>query len=440
MSELLHFGSLYTDHKLPTTKLGTQSINQEVAFNLIKEELDLETNERQNLATFCQTYMESEAEELIKLGLSKNAIDKTEYPKVTEIEQRCLNIISDLWHGTDTIGSSTIGSSEGCMLGGLNMKMRHRKCYPHNNNKLNLIISSGYQVCWEKFATYFDVELRVIPLDEKHLTLDCEAAIAAIDSNTIGLVGILGVTYTGMYDDIEYLDKLLTAYNQTSQYQLSIHVDAASGGLYAPFVESNIKWDFSLDNVISINTSGHKYGLTYPGVGWILFRSEADVDSDILFDVAYLGGKVSTMGINFSHSASHIIAQYYNFTRFGFEGYKLIHGKTQAVAKYLHAELLQLGKFEFYNDGSLLPVLCFKLPADSKWNLYALSDELLKYGWQIPSYQLSANLEQVTVARIVIRADFNFDLADALVSDLRQVITKLEANAINLDPVTHFTH
>lgn len=440
MEDKLHFGSLYTDHKLPTNKLQAKSIGKEVAYNLIKEELDLESNERQNLATFCQTYMEAEADKLIQLSLSKNAIDKTEYPKVTEIENRCLSIIEDLWNGQNTIGSSTIGSSEGCILGGLNMKMRHRLAYPDNNQKLNLIISSGYQVCWEKFAVYFDIELRTIPLDEEHLTLNCQAAIDAIDQNTIGLVGILGVTYTGLYDNIYELDRLLKIYNQTSEYPLYIHVDGASGGLYAPFINPPNKWDFSLEHVISINASGHKYGLTYPGVGWILFRNQDYVDSKLLFDVAYLGGKVSTMGVNFSHSASHIVAQYYNFARFGFEGYQKIHNKTREVANYLYQQLAELGIFQFYNKGHQLPILCFSLNAKQNWNLYALSDELLKYGWQIPSYQLSDNLSDVTIVRIVVRADFNYELADALIRDIKIAIEKIDQSCICIKPQATFTH
>lgn len=440
MKDKLHFGSLYSDHRLPKDKLQAGSIDKDVAFNLIHEELELESNERQNLATFCQTYMEAEADKLISLSLSKNAIDKTEYPKVTDIEQRCLRIIEDLWHGKETIGSSTIGSSEGCILGGLNMKMRHRKVFPNNQQKLNLIISSGYQVCWEKFAVYFDVELREVPIDKDDMTLNIDKVISAIDSNTIGVVGILGVTYTGMYDDIEQLDKRIGEYNAKASFPLYIHVDAASGGLYAPFVNPSFDWDFTLDNVISINTSGHKYGLTYPGVGWVLFKNENFVERELLFDVAYLGGKVSTMGVNFSHSASHIIAQYYNFVRFGFDGYYKIHKSTQNIAKYLCAELSKLDEFEFINNGDDMPILCFCQKSKENWNLYALSDELLKYGWQVPSYQLSSDLEQLTVARIVVRADFTYDLADSLIADFKKAIIKLDKLQVHLEQTEQFTH
>ncbi len=435
-----HFGNLYSEDRLPTDKIHKYSIDRNVAKSLISEELELESNEKQNLATFCQTYMEQEADDLIALCLSKNAIDKTEYPKVTEIEQRCLKIIEQLWHGDETLGSSTIGSSEACMLGGLNMKMRYQQVHPNNKHKLNIIISSAYQVCWEKFATYFDVELREVPLTNDDLTLNIEETIKQIDQYTIGIVGILGVTYTGMYDNIEGLDAALSKYNQNTNFPIYIHVDAASGGLYAPFVKPKINWDFKLANVISINTSGHKYGLTYPGVGWILFKNEDVVMPDLLFDVAYLGGSVSTMGINFSHSASHIVAQYYNFTRFGFEGYHKIHLKTREVAQYIAKELNEIGCFNFINEGLELPILCFKLKENHRWNLYALSEELLKSGWQLPSYQLSANLEQITVARIVVRADLSYALADSLINDIKHAVAKLEQKPINEKSTSYFVH
>ncbi len=436
MEKEMHLNSLYTEHFLPENELALNPIDSQIAYELIEAELSLETNEKQNLATFCQTYMEPHAEKLITQSLSKNLIDKTEYPKVTDIEQRCLRIIEKLWHGNNTIGTSTIGSSEGCMLAGLNMKKRWQQANPHLS-KPNIIISSAYQVCWEKFAVYFDVELKLVPLDENNLSLNVQQAIELIDENTIGVVSILGVTYTGLYDNVELLNNALTTYNQNANFPLYIHVDAASGGLFAPFVDTKLKWDFDLDNVISINCSGHKYGLAYPGIGWVLFKNEQFVSEDILFNVGYLGGNVSTMGMN---SASHLIAQYYNFTRLGQLGYHKIHTKTQAVAKYLYEQLVSLNIFTFINDGSNLPILCYYLNDDNSWNLYALSDQLLKYGWQIPSYTLSSNLNSIVVSRIVIRADFTFDYAENLITDIKQTIDFLNANNINTNNFSSFTH
>lgn len=441
MKDNIHLNSLYTQHSLPTSKLANVPTDSHIAYELIKSELELETNEKQNLATFCQTYMEPQAEALIKESLSKNLIDKTEYPKVAEFEQRCLKIIEDLWHGTNTVGTSTIGSSEGCMLGGLNMKKRWQQANP-DNNKPNLIISSSYQVCWEKFAVYFDVELREIDLNPSNLTLNIDEVINSIDENTIGVIAILGVTYTGLYDNVEQLNTKLIEYNKNAKYPIYIHVDAASGGLFAPFVKTKMKWDFELETVISINCSGHKYGLAYPGIGWVLFKDNDHICQDILFEVSYLGGNVPTMGVNFSHSASHMIAQYYNFTRLGFEGYERIHTKTQHVAKHLFTKLNKMDLFEFYNDGVNLPILCFKMKVKRSWNLYALSDQLLKYGWQIPSYELSKAMDDTTVMRIVVRSDFTFDFVNDLVTDITNTIKWLDEMNLDLSDIKSqsFTH
>ncbi|MFD2386921.1 glutamate decarboxylase [Enterococcus rivorum] len=319
------FGSNAEGRLLSKYKLSQEPVHPKIAQQLIKDEIMDEGNARQNLATFCQTFMETEATELMAETLNKNAIDKSEYPRVAELENRCVNIIADLWNADKAegfLGTSTIGSSEACMLAGMAMKFSWRNRVKKlgldiNKKKPTLIISSGYQVCWEKFAVYFDIELKTIPMDKENMTLDIEKAMAAIDEYTIGIVGILGITYTGKYDDIETLNTLVENYNQQTDYKVYIHVDAASGGLYTPFVNPELTWDFRLNNVISINTSGHKYGLVYPGVGWAIWRGKEYLPKELIFEVSYLGGDVPTMAINFSHSASHIIGQYYNFLRLG---------------------------------------------------------------------------------------------------------------------------
>lgn len=259
--------------------------------------------------------MEPEAEKLMAQSFEKNAIDKSEYPRTADIENRCVNIIADLWHAPKDeafMGTSTIGSSEACMLGGMAMKFNWRKnAQKHgldiNAKKPNLVISSGYQVCWEKFCVYWDVELRTVPMDADHLSLDLNHVMDYVDDYTIGIVGILGITYSGRYDDIAGLDRLVEAHNQKTNFPVYIHVDAASGGFYTPFMEANLKWDFRLKNVISINASGHKYGLVYPGVGWVLWRDKQFLPEELVFKVSYLGGELPTMAINFSHSASQLI-------------------------------------------------------------------------------------------------------------------------------------
>lgn len=429
------FGSKNEDEVLPSYHLANQSVEPRIAYQMIKDDLLDEGNSRLNLATFCQTYMEPEAIALMSETLEKNMIDKSEYPRTAELENRCVNMIADLWHAKESekyIGTSTIGSSEACMLGGMAMKFAWRKRAEKlgvdtQAKKPNLIISSGYQVCWEKFCVYWDVELREIPMTEDHLSLDAEKAIEAIDEYTIGIVGILGITYTGQYDDIKYLDQLVENYNQQTEHKVPIHVDAASGGLYAPFVEPELVWDFQLKNVISINTSGHKYGLVYPGVGWVVWRDEKYLPKELVFNVSYLGGEMPTMAINFSHSASQMIGQYYNFVRFGFEGYQSIHQRTHDVAIYLAKEIEASQHFELINDGTQLPLVCYKLKNENqKWTLYDLSDRLLMKGWQVPSYPLPKNLDKQVIQRIVVRSDFGMNMAHDFIEDLTAAIKELE--------------
>ena len=376
--------------------------------------------------------MESEAVKLMSQTLEKNVIDKSEYPRTIEIEKRRVNIIADLWNASENeqfMGTSTIGSSEACMLGGMAMKFSWRKRAEKlgldiNAKKPNLVISSGYQVCWEKFCVYWDIEMREVPMDKNHMSINLDKVMDYVDEYTIGIVGIMGITYTGRYDDIKALDKLVEEHNKRTDYKVYIHVDAASGGLYAPFVEPHLKWDFRLKNVISINTSGHKYGLVYPGVGWVLWRDKKYLPEELIFKVSYLGGELPTMAINFSHSAAQLIGQYYNFVRYGFDGYKAIHERTHKVAMYLAKSIEKTGLFEIVNDGSQLPIVCYKLREDRNcdWDLYDLADRLLMKGWQVPAYPLPKNLEDNIIQRIVIRADFGMNMAYNYVQDMQEAI------------------
>lgn len=425
------FGSSFSNERLPHDTLLQNSVEPRLAYELIDELLVAEGSSRLNLATFCQTYMEPEAVTLMTNSLSKNAIDKSEYPQVTALEQKCIQIIANLWHSPDSklaVGTSTVGSSEACMLAGIAMKKRWQVYAAQNNlspSKLpNLIISAANQVCWEKFSVYFDVELKIIPINNPQATLDIDAAIAAIDEYTIGLVGILGITYTGMYDDIFELDQKLSIYNQSHDYPLSIHVDAASGGMYAPFIQPELIWDFQLENVGSINTSGHKYGLVYPGIGWIIFKNKSYIPSEMIFYVNYLGGVVPSMSLNFSHSASNLVAQYYNFVRLGIHGYHSIHLKTQNVCKYLIEALQVYPNITVITADASLPLVSWYLndQHQKKWNLYDLADQLQQSGWQVPTYPLACNMQEIIISRIVCRSDLSFELATVLVDDIISAI------------------
>ena len=430
------FGNPNEDADLPKYKLARESMQADVAYRMVKDELEDEGNARQNLATFCQTYMEPEATQLMAETLEKNAIDKSEYPRTTEIENRCVNILADLWHAPkdgNYLGTSTVGSSEACMLGGLAMKFAWRKRAEKlgldlNAHKPNLVISSSYQVCWEKFCTYWDIELREVPLDENDLSLNMDTVMDYVDEYTIGIVGIMGITYTGRYDNIKKLNDLVEEYNKHTDYKVYIHVDAASGGFYTPFVEPEIEWDFKLKNVVSINSSGHKYGLVYPGIGWVLWRDAKFVPQDLIFNVSYLGGEMPTMAINFSRSASQIIGQYYNFVRYGFDGYREIHQRTHEVAKYIIKEIKKTGRFKVVNGAQHLPILSYALKDDhaQEWNLYDLSDRLRMRGWQVPTYPMPDNLNNLIVQRIVCRADLGMNVAIEFIEDFKACLEELD--------------
>ncbi|WP_251197830.1 glutamate decarboxylase [Anaerotardibacter muris] len=431
------FGSYAADVEMPETKLNNDPIEPRIAKEMISEYLSTEGNAHQNLCTFVQTYMEPEATQLMADTLEKNAIDKDEYPMTADLENRCVAIIENLWHADQNeqpMGTSTVGSSEACMLGGLAALFRWKALAKkagidiYSEHRPNLVISSGYQVCWEKFCRYWDIEMRLVPMDKDHLYLNPDEAMKYVDDHTICVVTILGITYTGRYDDVKGMDAALTEYNKTAAVPVRIHVDAASGGFIAPFIEPDLEWDFRLENVWSISTSGHKYGLVYPGIGWIIWRSKEALPEDLIFWVSYLGGQEATMAINFSRSASQIVGQYYVFMRNGFEGYKEIQMRTMDVAHHLVEGIKEMGLFEMYEEATECPILCWSLKEDAgkKWTLYDLDDRLRMHGWQVPAYPLPVDMEDITCQRIVCRADLSMTMADKFLKDMAAEIKNLD--------------
>ncbi len=435
------YGTLIEDEGLPKNEMPQVSTPASHVKQLIDDLLLDEGRARMNLATFCQTYMEDEAIALMAQTLEKNAIDKSEYPQTAEIEQRCIRMLAKLWNtpkSCDSIGTSTVGSSEACMLAGMAMKFRWRdqarkKGVNVNTKKPNLIISAGLQVCWEKFATYFDIELIQIPMTLNCMSLDIQKAIAEIDDYTIGIVGIMGITYTGKFDDIQALDAAVDKYNIETGKEIVIHIDGASGAMFTPFVEPDLLWDFRLKNVVSISTSGHKYGLVYPGIGWVLWKDKKYLPKELVFEVSYLGGRLPTIAINFSRSASQIIAQYYTFVRYGKDGYHKIHEHSKKIAMYLSNEIEKTGYFKIYNDGANLPIVCYTLIKEVNWSLYDLADRLLMKGWQVPAYPLPEDLNDIIIQRFVCRADLGKDLAMQLIADIHDGIAFLNKARITQD-------
>ncbi len=316
-----------------------------------------------NLATFVTTWMEPQAARLMAETVDKNMIDKDEYPQTAALEQRCVSILSHLWHAPDptrATGCSTTGSSEACMLGGLALKRRwQHRTGADSSRRPNLVMGANVQVCWEKFCRYFEVEPRVVPMEGDRFHLDAASAAAAVDENTIGVVAILGSTFDGTYEPVAEIAAALDAVQERTGIDVSIHVDGASGAMVAPFIDEDLVWDFRLPRVVSINTSGHKYGLVYPGVGWVLWRDQQSLPDELVFNVNYLGGQMPTFALNFSRPGSQVVAQYYTFFRLGRQGFRAVQGSCRSVATHLSGEIEKLGPFRLISRGDQLPVFAF---------------------------------------------------------------------------------
>ena len=409
----------------------------EVAYQIVKEETFAQTNPMLNLATFVTTYMDDYATRLMNEAININYIDETEYPRVAVINGKCINILANLWNTPEQrkwkTGAVGIGSSEACMLGGIAAWLRWKKRRMQEGkpyDKPNFVISTGMQVVWEKFSQLWQVEMRQVPISREHITLDPELALQYCDENTICVVPIQGVTWTGLNDDVEALDAALDEYNARTGYNIPIHVDAASGGFILPFLNPEKKWDFRLKWVLSISTSGHKYGLVYPGLGWVIWKDKQYLPDEMNFSVNYLGAEISQVGLNFSRPGAQILGQYYNYIRLGFEGYKAIQYNCMEVAKYIWSEIAKFPQFRNYADEVVNPLFIWHLDEEydknAKWTLYDLQDKLKQSGWMVPAYTLPANLEDIVVMRVVIKQGFTRDMADMMLNDMRSSVDELE--------------
>ena len=431
------YGAEEMTRPAPSMTIPERSTTPEIAYRMVKDETFAQTQPRLNLATFVTTYMDEYATRLMNESIAINYIDQTEYPRVAVITSRCINIIANLWNspeeGESKTGAVGIGSSEACMLGGVAAWLRWRKRRMDEGkpyDKPNLVMSSAYQVVWEKFCQLWQIEMRTVPITHQHPTLNIDEAIAMCDENTICIVPIAGVTWTGMNDDIEALDAALDKFNKKSGYDIPIHVDAASGGFILPFLYPDKKWDFRLKWVLSISTSGHKYGLVYPGLGWVVWRDKKYLPKEMSFSVNYLGASITQVGLNFSRPAAQILAQYYNFIRLGFEGYKEVHENSMAIARYCHEAIGQMPCFENYSKDIVNPLFIWTMKPEyeksAKWTLFDLQDKLLQSGWMVPAYTMPKNIEDMVVMRIVVRQGMSRDMADMLIGDICNAVAELE--------------
>ncbi|MGW5384989.1 glutamate decarboxylase [Nocardia sp. NPDC003963] len=420
--------------EVPRNRLPAREMDSDTAYQIVHDELLLDGNARLNLATFVTTWMEPAAQILMSECFDKNMIDKDEYPRTAELEQRCVRILADLWHAADpdhAVGCSTTGSSEACMLAGLAMKRRwqqRRRAAGQSAERPNLVMGINVQVCWEKFAEYWDVEPRVVPMSGDRFHLTADEAAARCDENTIGVVAILGSTFDGSYEPVAEICAALDRVQAEQGWDIPVHVDGASGAMIAPFCDPELEWDFRQPRVASINTSGHKYGLIYPGVGWVLWRDTDALPDELVFRVNYLGGEMPTFALNFSRPGAQVVAQYYTFLRLGHRGYARVQGYCREVASALADRIAGLGPFRLITDGRQLPVFAFTLAeGETGYSVFDVSAALREQGWLVPAYTFPADREDLAVLRVVVRNGFSHDLADLLIEALKRALPRLRA-------------
>ncbi len=422
------------DAYVPEHHLADHGLGQDATFDILQNELLLDGQARLNLATFVTTWMPPKAAEMMTDTADKNMIDKDEYPQTAAIEARCVNILADLWHADqaeEATGCSTTGSSEAAMLAGMALKWRWRakmKAAGKPTDKPNLVTGANVQVCWEKFMRYWEIEPRLVPMEGDRFHLDAESMMPYIDENTIGVVAVLGSTFDGSYEPVWDIARRLDRLQDETGLDIPIHVDGASGGFVAPFLQPDLIWDFRIPRVHSINASGHKYGLVYPGVGWAVWRDKKSLPEDLIFNVNYLGGNMPTFALNFSRPGSEVIAQYFMFMALGRDGYRRVMENAQNVATYLSSEIAKLGPYRCITKGDELPVFAFTLKDDVKnYTVFDVSDKMRQRGWLIPAYSFPENREDLSVLRIVIRAGMSMDMAEMLMTHLQGATEDLES-------------
>ena len=463
------------DEDIPAHKIPDNSRAADVVYRLIRDELDLDGNPSLNLASFVTTWMDDEAKQLAEDSINKNFIDFDEYPQTAVIHNRVVNMLADLFHAEipedsdlnsenpPFMGTATIGSSEAIMLGLLAHKWNWRKLNKANPNRSAkdqpyLIFGTDVHTCWDKFARYFDVNVKFVYMepgkyrvtaedveailerriaDDPEVMAQCEYTEEEVGDRKVGeLVSAVGcvvcTTFTGDMDDVAGIDAMLTK----NGWDIPIHVDGASGGFVLPFTETTEDaepWDFRLPRVASINVSNHKYGLVYPGLGTVLFRNPSVVPEELFFDINYLGGEMHNYSLNFSRASSMVLLQYYNLLRLGREGYGMVMKNCMDNAGYL-VEQLQEDEtlkqlFEPVSRTDRFPVVAFKfaenLPSDIKFTLPELSHELKNGGWIVPAYTMPANAEEVTVMRIVVRENLSRDMAEMLILGIKESVSYL---------------
>ncbi len=427
------YGNRYLLEPAPDHKLPKSGMSATEALGLIEQEMVLDGLPTRNLATFVTTWMEPEADQLIQDALRVNFIDHAEYPQSAEIEQRCIRMLADLFNAPgETTGARTQGSSEAIMLGALSLKWKwreRRQAAGKSVDRPNLVFGGDVHVVWEKFCRYFDVEPRIVPLKPDKYTIGAEDVEPHIDENTIAVAAVLGTTFTGHADDIAGINDYLVALKHDRGLDVPLHVDAASGGFVWPFLYPHSEWDFRLEQVRSINVSGHKFGLVYPGIGWLVFREKSDLAEDLVFYENYLGKRDATFTLNFSTGSAMVLAQYYNFARLGHDGYRyvmeMMKYNARTLAKEIEACDLQVIGDE---NEEQLPLVAFKLAGEHSYDEFDIAAQLAaERGWMVPAYTLPPDAEHVKIMRVLVKETLGHSLTMTLGHDIAEACATLQA-------------
>jgi glutamate decarboxylase len=434
------YGNRFLREEAPAEKLPAVGMPAVDAMRLVGEELIIEGSPMRNLATFVTTWMEPEAQRLIAENLHRNFIDHAEYPRTAELEQRCIRMLADLFHAPgETTGARTQGSSEAIMLGALSLKWKwreRREAAGKPTDRPNLVFGGDVHVVWEKFCRYFDVEPRIVPLKPDKYTIGPEDIEPHVDENTIGVAAVLGTTFTGHADDVVGINDYLVEFKRERGLDVPLHIDGASGGFVWPFLYPHSEWDFRLEQVRSINVSGHKYGLVYPGIGWLIFRERSDLAEDLVFYENYLGKRDATFTLNFSTGSAMVVAQYYNFVRFGRDGYSYIMHTMQSNARKLAEDIAAIGEFSIIGakGAEQLPLVAFQLAQEQSYDEFDIAAQLAsERGWMVPAYTLPPDADHVKIMRALVKETLGRSLTNALGEDIAQACATLKQKG----PVHH---
>lgn len=430
----------YFKEGIPKYHMPQEGMPADAAYQLIHDALHFDGRTAFNIGSFTTTWMEPEAIKLVTENIGKNFIDRFEYPETAEIHQRIVNMLGHLFNApeqADFCGTATVGSSEAIELGLLahkwtwkNKRIKQGK----STDNPNIIFGADAHICWDKFAKYFDVEPRIIPTEKDRLCIDGKSVIERIDENTICVGAIMGTTFSGACEPVKEINELLIEVKDKQGWDIPIHVDAASAGFILPFINPGLEWDFRLPQVKSINVSGHKFGLVFPGVGWLIFKDHIDLPEDLIFYVNYLGDTMPTYTLNFSRGSDMVLAQYYNMLRLGYSGYKNVMSNCMDNARYLAHKLTESNIFELVNNLEL-PVITFKFKDTPDFTPFQLSQKLRETGWMLPAYNLPENANDITVMRVVVRETFSRDMAEAFYGDLIKAYQFLdETEKAHLEP------